>query len=51
MQLTFPTSAAVSIPRGSSDYTYVFGVSTGSALLSINLKRQGSADSGEGLGG
>lgn len=50
MQLTFPTSSAVSIPRGSSDYTYIFAVSTGAALLSINLKREGSADSGEGLG-
>lgn len=51
MQLTFPTSTAVNIPRGSSDYTYVFAVSTGTALLSINLKREGSNDSGEGLGG
>ena len=51
MQLTFPTSSAVNIPRGSSDYTYIFAVSTGTALLSINLKREGSADSGEGLGG
>lgn len=50
MQLTFPVSSAVSIPRGSSDYTYVFAVSTGTGLLSINLKREGSADSGEGLG-
>ena len=50
MQLTFPVSSAVSIPRGSTDYTYVFGVSTGTALLSINLKREGSNDSGEGLG-
>lgn len=51
MQLTFPVSSAVNIPRGSSDYTYIFAVSTGAALLSINLKREGSADSGEGLGG
>lgn len=51
MQLTFPTSSKVNIPRGSSDYTYIFAVSTGTALLSINLKREGSADSGEGLGG
>lgn len=50
MQLTFPVSSAVNIPRGSSDYTYIFAVSTGTGLLSINLKRQGSADSGEGLG-
>ena len=51
MQLTFPVSKAVNIPRGSSNYTYIFAVSTGAALLSINLKREGSADSGEGLGG
>ena len=51
MQLTFPTSTAVNIPRGSSDYTYMFAVSTGTALLSINLKREGSNESGEGLGG
>lgn len=51
MQLTFPVSSKVNIPRGSSDYTYIFAVSTGTALLSINLKREGSADSGEGLGG
>lgn len=51
MQLTFPNSSKVNIPRGSSDYTYIFAVSTGTALLSINLKREGSADSGEGLGG
>lgn len=50
MQLTFPVSSAVNIPRGSSDYTYIFAVSTGTGLLSINLKREGSADSGEGLG-
>ena len=49
MQLTFPVSKAVNIPRGSSNYTYIFAVSTGAALLSINLKREGSADSGEGL--
>lgn len=50
MQLTFPVSSAVNIPRGSSDYTYIFAVSTGTGLLSINLKREGSPESGEGLG-